>query len=214
MTKCERLFNLSLTEPYKAVLIRREIPEAKITGLANKIIATRNQTATAGQVANAVGGLSLTEAQAERELLTDIRSVQAAAKQKYARTQPEVLNDYLVGTDVTESREVLEQSSQSLLNKLGSERPPGVDTEFIARMENNRRAYVGINVTQGTQGLDAEREQDKRDQFVEDLKDARVEIQYAIDAEYPPTKPEHAAVRRLFDLPANRPFNAIKRRSA
>jgi len=214
MSKAERIFNTALTDPYKAVCVKREIPEAKVQAYIARILAARNQTAAAGDSANAVGGVVLTEAQAEQELLTDMRTVQAAAKQKYARTNPEVLETFEVGTDVTQSRPVMEQASQNLLTKASDHDLPGIDTQFVSKMTGSRKSYVEVNVTQGTQEVQAQKDRIKRDEFIDEIKDARIEIQYAIEAEYPPTKPENAAVRQLFDLPANRPFNAIKRQSA
>ena len=214
MSKAERIFNTALTDPYMAVCIKREIPEAKVQGYIARILAARNQTAAAGASANAVGGITLTEAQAEQELLTDIRTVQAAAKQKYARTNPEVLETFAVGTDVTQSRPMMEQASQSLINKVNNDDLPGLNTQFATKMSGSRKTYVDVNVAQGAQEVQAQQDRIKRDDFINEIKDARIEIQYAIDAEYPPTKAENAAVRRLFDLPANRPFNAIKRKSA
>ncbi len=214
MSKGERIFNTALTDPYKAVCIKRKVPEAKVQEYLTRILAARNQTSTAGDSANAIGGGTLDEEQAQLELLTHMRTVQAAAKQKYARTNPELLETFDVGTDVTQSRPVMEQSSQNLLTKAGDHDLPGIDTQFVTDMTGSRKTFVDVNVNQGAQTVQAQKDRLKRDEFIGEIKDARIEIQYAMEAEFPPTKPENAAVRRLFDLPANRPFNAVKRRSA
>jgi hypothetical protein len=158
--------------------------------------------------------VTLDEAQAEQLLIDDIRKVQAKAKQKHARTNPVTLKDYAVGTDVTQSRADLEQHSQTVLAKLDSERPPGIDTEFIDKMDEHRTAYVNVNVTQSSQDARAQEERMKRDKQIEAIKDERIELQYVIDGEFAPSNPANAAVRRQFDLPPDRPFNAVKRKSS
>jgi len=203
-----------MQDKYKIIFEKRLFPPARLTALHEKIIAARNQTATAGQAGTAAEGVTLDEEQAEKILVADIRKVQAGAKQKHARTNPVVLQDYLVGTDVTESRPALEQHSQTILNKIASERPPGVDTQFISNMGEHRKAYVGANVAQGATDSNAQNERIKRDQQIEAIKDERIELQYVIDGEFPPGDPANVAVRGEFDLPANRPFNAVKRKAA
>lgn len=132
----------------------------------------------------------------------------------FLRKSPQELPKYLVGANVTESRPAMEQGSQTLLNKLSSERPPGIDTQFITDMTDHRKAYVDGNVTQGSSESDAQAQRLARDAQVEAIKDFRIEIQYAIDAEFGPGEPANAPVRREFDLPATRPFNAVKRKGA
>jgi hypothetical protein len=212
--KAERLCLAAMQSQYADIFTKNLFPPERLSEFHNQITAARNQTATAGQTITAAEGVTLTEAQAEQLLITDIRKVQAKAKQKHARTNPVALKDYLVGTDVAGSRPALEQHSQTILNKLATERPPGVDTQFIQKMDEHRKAYVGVNVTQGSTDAQAEAERLKRDQQIEAIKDTRIEIQYVIDGEFPPGDPASAAVRREFDLPANRPFNAVRRNAA
>lgn len=78
----------------------------------------------------------------------------------------------------------------------------------------SRKTFVKVNVIQGAQAVQAQKDRLKRDEFIGEIKHARIEVQYAMETEYPPTKPENAAVRRMFDLSANRPCNAVKRTSA
>ena len=120
----------------------------------------------------------------------------------------------LFGTNVTECRPAMEQGSQSLLSKMESERLQGLDTQFITEMGEHRKAYVGRNGAQGATESTAQTQRLKRDALIESIKDFRIEIQYAIDAEYGPGDPANAPARREFDLPVNRPFNAAKRKGA
>jgi hypothetical protein len=69
-------------------------------------------------------------------------------------------------------------------------------------------------VTQGSSDSDAEKERFKWNKQIEDIKDERIAIQYVIDGAFGPADPANAAVRREFDLPPNRPFNAVKRKAA
>ena len=71
-----------------------------------------------------------------------------------------------------------------------------------------------MNVTQGSSEAQARNERIKRDQQIEAIKDERIQLQHVIDGEFPPGEPANVTVRREFDLPANRPFNALKRKAA
>ena len=51
--------------------------------------------------------------------------------------------------DNAESRKALEQGSQSILNKLHTDRV-GLDTDFVVKMDKDRENYVKADVTQGT----------------------------------------------------------------
>jgi hypothetical protein len=117
-------------------------------------------------------------------------------------------------TSTGTSRAALEQHSQTLLNKLDSEHPPGIDTEFIEKMDEHRSAYIGVDVLQSSQDAKAQKERMARDKLIEEINDERIELQYVIESEFPSSNPDNAAVRRQFDLPPTRPFNAIKRKSS
>ena len=213
LSKAERLCVLALTDPHKPVFLKNEFPPERLTAFKDKIMAARNQAAVAGQSNTAAASVTLSEETAEKLLVADIRKVQAKAKQKYARKNPIALKDFMVGTDVTESRPALEQGSQSVLNKMTSDRV-GLDTEFIVSMEEHRANYVNADVSQGSADANSEAAHTERNKQIEEIKDERVELQYVIDGEFPPGDPASAAVRRQFDLPANRPFNAIRRKAA
>ena len=204
----------AMQERFAAIFTKAEFPPARLTAFHQSILAARNQTATAGQCGTASEEATLDQATAEKLLLADIRKVQAAAKQKHARTNPTALKDYLVGTDVTESRPALQQHSQTLLKKLETERPPSIDTEFIQGMTTHRTVAVTGSVTQNKTEAEAEKERFKRDQQIEDIKDERIAIQYVIDGAFGPGDPANAAARREFGLSPNRPFNAVRRQSA
>lgn len=214
LSKAERLGLAARQDQYKVIFAKHLFPEERLTAFSNSVTAARNQTATAGQSGTASAEATLDEAQAESLLIADIRKVQACAKQQHARSNPIVLKDYLVGTDVTESRPALQQHSQTILNKLASERPPSIDTQFITKMDEHRKSCVTRNVAQNSTGTKARAERLKRDQQIEAIKDECIQIQYVIDGEFPPGDPASAAVRREFDLPLKRPFNAVKRKAA
>lgn len=213
LSKAERLCVLALTDPYKPIFLKNDFPPERLTAFKGRVMAARNVSANVTQSNTLAEGITVTEAQAEKTLVADIRKVQAKAKQKYARKNPIVLKDFLVGTDVTESRPALEQGSQSVLNKMTSDRV-GLDTEFIVSMEEHRANYVNADVSQGSADANSEAAYTERNKQIEEIKDERVELQYVIDGEFPPGDPASAAVRRQFDLPATRPFNAIRRKAA
>ena len=211
LSKSERLCLAAQQDKYAAVFTKRKIAAKDLTKLQDDITEARTQTATANEASNEAGDATLSEARAEQVLLTAIRTAQAAAKQQYARSAPEKLQDYLVGSDIASSRAALEQAAHTILTKADADRLPGIDTEFITQLTANKDAYVQANATQGSQDSQAMAERLKRNYQIESIKDRRIAIQYAIDGAYPYTDPQNAPVRSEFELSPNRPFNAVKR---
>jgi len=208
--KADKLCLAALQEKYKPIFEKNEFPVTRLIAFRAKIKAARDQTAATGQAGTVAEGITLDEEQAQKALIADIRKVQAkACPHQSGRAQ---------GLSAWHGRR-------------GKPRRPG--TAFAKYFEQDclrtpaRRGYAvhhpdggasrglsGVNVTQGSSEAQARNERIKRDQQIEAIKDERIQLQHVIDGEFPPGEPANVTVRREFDLPANRPFNALKRKAA
>jgi hypothetical protein len=215
------LRELNLAEQYFAVasrperlevLVPLEIDIGFITAVTNGIKAARGQGASATQNDTGKESATLNEQEARANLVTAMRCVQAAAKRKYARTQPEKLDDYAVGKNINASRPVLEEHSAQFLEKLNnSERPPSINTAFITKLATARSDFMAFGNEQGSKQSAASGARDARKQLVATIKDRRLELQFAADGAWPPGTPGNAAIRREFGLPPDR-FLSVRRK--
>lgn len=170
-------------------------------GEARKKAADAIQSTTAKEVA------TKNEENAQRNLLIAMAEVQAAARQKYARTDPTKLADYFIGQKLDESRALLEEYSAGIIEKLATDTLPGITAGKIAALGTLRTAYVNANATQGTEQSDATDERIELAAMLKSITDRRMTIQFAADAEWPYTTAANAGVRKEFKLPPGQPFN-------
>jgi len=198
---------LTILEPHE---IDAEFLGAITTG----IKAARGQGSAAVQNDTGKEGATLNETEARQNLVIAMRQVQAAAKRKWARTQPHKLDGYAVGKNIDASRPVLEEHSAQFIETLNtSERPPSINTTFIAKLATARSDFMSYGNEQGSKQSAASGARDARKQRVATVKDRRLELQYAADGAWPPGVPGNAAIRREFGLPPNR-FLSVRRKKA
>jgi hypothetical protein len=145
-------------------------------------------------------------AQCEAKLVGSLRRIQTAARQEYLHNDPLKLKEYLVGEDINASRPVLEQSSQTLLDKAEAERPAGLDTTFLQQVEGQRTDYVNCDAVQAGEISDAQQDRAKRQALIDSIKQRRQKIQLAAEFLWPSADPAYAAPRREFRLPPDRPY--------
>jgi hypothetical protein len=121
--------------------------------------------------------------------------------------RPELLANYYVGEDLAQSETLLQAQSQNIINHANQERPPGVDTGLIARVQAERTALVSASAEQSAQLSKRKQCRAERDALVQSIVARRKTIQYAADAQWPPKKPESAQARSDFKLSPNRPYS-------
>lgn len=199
---------------YLPVLNGHEIDADFLDVILNGIKAARGQGASATQNDTGKESATLNEAEARAALVIAMRQVQAAAKRKWARTQPEKLDDYAVNKNINASRPVLEEHSEQFITNLNtSERPPSINTTFITKLAAARAGFMSYGTEQGSKASAASGARAARKQLVATIKDRRLELQYAADGAWPPGTPGNAAIRREFGLPPNR-FLSVRRKKA
>lgn len=160
----------------------------------------------------------------KKTLLRAIRQIQAAAKQKYAVSQPAILKDYYVGQKIDATQDTLEQVGTAILDKISPpEVPamaakgsapaadvlPGVTAGKIAALSDAVDAYT----TAWSEQASAQSEKTKGHiavaALVKSIDDRRRIVQFAVDGEWPYHDVANAPIRREFGLSANRPFVAV-----
>ena len=199
---------------YLPVLNVHEIDANFLDVITKGIKAARGQGASASQNDTGKESATINEQEARANLVTAMRQVQAAAKRKWARTQPEKLDDYAVNKNINASRPVLEEQSAQFIEKLNtSERPPSINTTFITKLATARSGFMSFGNEQGSKQSAASGARDARKQLVATIKDRRLELQYAADGAWPPGQPGNAAIRREFGLPPDR-FLSVRRKKA
>ena len=228
LTKASKICSAALRISHRAPLEARGITRAVVDKLLSDIDSCRQRSLEAFQQTLLKESHTAEEGLAKKALLKALIETQSAAKQKYARTDPGRLHDYCVGKDLDASRASLEQYSQVILEKLGgalepsnpspdpvapgpspvaADTLPGITPEKVAALNRLRRRWMEIQAEQAQTQMLATRLRAERDALVQVITDQRIQIQFAAEAEWPPSEPASAGRRRAFLLQPNRPFS-------
>jgi len=117
LNKAKKIYTTALR--CRAVLQLRGITDLFLAGLIRQIDLCRQKSSEAMQQTILKENYTAEERLAKKALIKSISEIQSAAKQKYARSQPIMLQDYCIGKDLDSSRAALEQYSLNILEKLG-----------------------------------------------------------------------------------------------
>ena len=192
---------------YAGPLAVREITADEVTQLVADILTCRQTAAAATQ--STTGKTVATSAMhdAETNLLTALHEVQAAARQKYARTNPTMMNDYMVGHRLNPNQATFKQSVQSIIKRLGTDTLPGITPAKAANLQTLLNTYTALMANPDSKQSDATTQRRQRDAQIASITDRRLTIQFAADAEWPYTVDTNAGIRSEFYLPASQPFH-------
>ena len=228
----EHIVQSARTEPFKTTLAAREITTAVVDALATLCFTARQRTAKVVREETAAEVLTLQATGVERDLVILLQDIQAAAKQKYARTQPLRLQDYFIGQRLNPNEATLHQNAFSIADLLtpqtgtdlatARDRLPGITLAKI----NSLRAFISLppvgsassssstasssSSSSGGGGLippDTVADRAERDLLIGEINDRRMEIQFAADGAYPYTDTRNEEARHAFQLPLSRPFS-------
>ena len=155
LTKADQIGIAAQKADRPVTLAARDISSGFVTQALADITAARAKSTEAVTDTTGTRTASVAEDTSERSLIAAMQEVQTAAKQKYARTQPEKLQDYYVGRKLLGNRALLEQYSQGIINKLGSDTLPGITPAKIAALGTLRTAYISTNSAQTGSQSDA-----------------------------------------------------------
>ena len=199
----------------KAALAGKDITDAYVTGLADAIKEARQKITETGQGADDRKAATLNADDAERNLITALQAIQAAAKQKNRMLEEDEdpathfsTDGYFIGQRLNPNRAGLLQSAATLLTRARTDELPGYKTpESITALETTISDYQEATATQAERDQEAADDRIARDKLIKKINSRRMAIQHAADALWPYTDSDHAPVRRLFKLPLDRPFN-------
>jgi hypothetical protein len=205
LNKAGNVVRAAQKEGRPAALAERDITDADIKALDDAVKAATTKAGAA--VDNTAGKQQATAAEtgAQNTLIAAIADVQKAAKQKYVGDKP-ALAAYYVGQDLRRNRPLLETASQAILDKLATDKLPGIKDAQIAALTAARQAYVQADAAQAGEQSDATTARKELEAMLADILKKRMAIQYAADAVWPHTTPTNAGIRREFELPADRPM--------
>jgi hypothetical protein len=206
LTRAEAIAEAAQKADYAAALKAREITEAFVFELADDTAEARAKAAAAVQFSTATRNATAGEYKAAHQLIAGLQEVQKAAKQKYSRTNRIALADYFVGKKLNGNRPNLLQTSQSIINKLGSDTLPGITAAKVTKLKNLRAAWVTANNEQKNSASAAQSTRAELKTLLKSIDDRRTAIQLAADAEWPHTDAENAATRKEFGLPPRKPI--------
>lgn len=150
----------------------------------------------------------------QQALKRAIRQIQAAAKQKYAGSQPLMLKDYYIGRKIDASQQALAQVGTAILDKISppegstADVLPGVTAGKIAALSGAVDAYTAAWSAQATATSDKAKGQFALATLFKSIDSRRRIVQFAVDGEWSYDVAANAPIRREFGLPANRPFVA------
>jgi hypothetical protein len=192
---------------YRAALLAREITDETLDTLDTAVTEGRKEQAAAVESDTGQRVSTSEEKQARKELLTALREVQTAARQKFTRSQPAALKDYYIGENLPNmSRATLVQVTEGILLRLTTQSLPGITPETITALEAKRDAYIAANQTQLGFIAGAKERRESALKHLKTATDLRIEVQFAADAAYPFDNPKSAAARTEFALPEDRRF--------
>ena len=207
LNEADKICTAAQKPAYVAPLTAREITPAFVTQLVADILACRQLGATAAQ--STTGKMSATggEHTAETGLMAALHEVQAAARQKYARTNPVMMNDFMVGHRLNPNQATFKESVQAIITKLGTDTLPGITPAKVTNLQTLLTAYGTMAASPVSMQSDATTKRKQRDAQVASITDRRLTIQFAADAEWPFNVDANAGIRVEFFLPAHQPFH-------
>jgi hypothetical protein len=115
-----------------------------------------------------------------------------------------MLKDYSVGARLNKNRPTLEQLSEAIIKKLAGDTLPGITPVKVTNLGTLRKAYMDANKAQGDAQADATGEREAVKAQVKSITDRRIQIQYAVDAEWPHTDRANRGIRRAFSCRSTR----------
>lgn len=207
VTRAQNICMVSKKATYATVLAENKITAAFITALETDAKAAQQKSEGAWNCTKAKEGYTADEKDTKKNLLKNLRCIQAAARNEYQGTDPDKVGMYLVGQNIVESRVKLESSATAIINRAMVDLPGSITSQFVADTQTKLEAYIASRESQQSElGQGKQLRQQRNDQVLSIIA-RRKKIQYAADTAWPPGQPGSAKARVEFQLPANRPFS-------
>ena len=192
---------------YAPELLKRGITAPFVAALESDIALATGKTLAALQADAERKQAKLTEGNAEKKLVENLQVIQSAARTQFLPEEPAKLDAYLVGERLDDSRPLLDQNAQALINRANADRPAGLDTNFIVQAEDSRQKFLKEEGAQSKEGGLGKLSRQQRESLVKSITGRRKKIQYAADTLWPYSRETSAQARVVFKLPENRPYS-------
>jgi hypothetical protein len=185
---------------YAPVFAAGGITADKLTALATDIAAAHALAGEATQTTTSKQGVTSNEAGLMKILVELIKEVQQRARQKYAAANPIALKDYAIGDKWHDSRAILEQTAYNIIKKLSADTLPGVDAAKVTAIQDALNNYKNVQTDQVGGQAQATTARATLEAAIKSIIARRREIQFAADAQWPPSNAANAGIRREFRL--------------
>ena len=206
LQKAEQVGLAAQKTGYATPLATRAITAEIVTAFMAAIAAARTQAAQSVQSTNAKAGATQAEGLAEMDLVHALQEVQAAARQKHFASSPNTLGDYYIGQKLNETRALLQQYYEGILDQLATDTLPGITPAKITALSDLWAAIAEADEAQADAQGDATTGRGTLEDQVKAITTTRMTIQFAADAEWPYHQKTSVTPRRDFQLPAGTPF--------
>lgn len=183
MNQAEKIATVAQKPVYATALAAREIDATIPAQLLADIKSCRDTAASAAQSTTARQNDTGAEHTAEINLMTAVHEVQAAARQKYARTNPVTMHDYMISQRIGQNQATTKQAVDAIIAKLGKDALPGITTAKVSNLQTLLAAYIQAAANPSGSQSAATTQRKQRDAAVQSINDRRATIQFAADAE-------------------------------
>jgi hypothetical protein len=145
-------------------------------------------------------------------LLEDLRAIQAAASQKYARKPTERirLKDYRLNVALGSGRAALSQFAEDILAAATNETLPGISATFLDEARTHFADWKDADETQSKAKQAGQAARLEARELLKTITDRRIELQFAAERHFPHTSSKNADARAAFALPERRPFRIAR----
>jgi small-conductance mechanosensitive channel len=203
---------LTASHSHPAEMTDHDITPAWLVKFQSALTEARQRaSATGQQVGEAIQATADTTDAAAR-LVTALKQIQSAAKQKHQMDAEDgdittnfTTDGYLIGSRLDASRAILRQCADSLIARAQADSLPGFKTpEKIAAVKSLLKAYASTKDHQQDTTEDKELSRIDRDTLLHSINRRRTAIQHAADALWPASAEASRPIRKTFGLPLNR----------
>jgi len=193
-------------EAYAMALAGRDIT-SEHTRKFLKLIEAAREGATVVVVSTTLRRVAVSnEAAARKNLAAMVREIQKAAKQKYARTNRLLLEDYLISKKWNTDTASLAQASQTVLDRASQDTLPGINVR-LKEFHKVREEWVAASVAVAEAKTALANGRTELAKTLQAVDDQRFAIQTAADTEWPHTDESNRTTRIAFGL---NPTRAMK----
>jgi hypothetical protein len=203
---------LAAARAHSTEMTERDITAEWLDRLAAVIAEARQRSSGTGHGTSGSKNATTATEGAAKNLVTALKQIQSAAKQKHRMLaeddDPETnfpTDGYLISRRLDASRALLLQNAAALIARAKADSLPGFRTPAsIAAIETLLNKYRATEDNQQDVTLTKELSRISRDTLIDSINHRRSAIQHAADAAWPPAMEQNRPTRKIFSLPPNR----------